>query len=285
MQRSVLLGLIGGDIGASRSPLLQETEARYQGLHLVYRLIDFKQRGLTIPDLGELLRWAEHFGFDGFNVTHPYKTAIIPLLHALSPQAEALHAANTIVLRDGQRYGHNTDWSGFAESVRRGLPGAVLRRVAQIGAGGAGSATAYAMLTLGTQHLAIHDLNTRRAEELAIRLQRLFPGRDVAAVASAPAALQDADGVVLATPVGMRGQPGVPFDPALLQTRLWVADVIYAPLETEMLTAARRLGCRTMNGGGMLSFQAASAFELFTGRRADAERMLECFHQSTTATR
>jgi shikimate dehydrogenase len=280
MQQSVLIGLIGSNIGASKSPLLQETEARQHGLQLVYRLIDFRQRGLTIPDLGELLRWAGHFGFDGFNVTHPYKTAIIPLLHSLSPEAAALNAANTIVLRDGRRHGHNTDWSGFAASVRRGLPGATLHRVAQIGAGGAGSATAYAMLTLGTQQLAIFDLNTQRAEELATRLRRLFAGRSIVAVASAEIALQDADGVVLATPVGMHGQPGMPFDPALLQSRMWVADVIYAPLETELLAHARQLGCRTMNGGGMLSFQAASAFELFTGIRPDAERMLECFRQA-----
>jgi hypothetical protein len=95
--------------------------------------------------------------------------------------------------------------------------------------------------------------------------------------------MQRADGVVLATPVGMVGHPGMPFDPALLRAHMWVSDVIYAPLETEMLAQARNLGCRTMNGGAMLCFQAARAFQLFTGMDADAERMLATFLHATGA--
>jgi shikimate dehydrogenase len=282
-RRSFLLGLIGSHIGASRSPVLHETEAARQGLQLVYRLVDFEQLGLAIPDLGDLLRWAENFGFDGFNVTHPYKSAIIPLLHSMSPEAEAMGAANTVVLRNGHRTGHNTDWFGFAAGLRRGLPGAAIGTVAQIGAGGAGAATAYAMLSLGTHQLRIFDINPLRAAELQQRLRQAFPGRDIVTVESAHAALADADGVVLATPVGMVGHPGMAFDPALLQSHLWLADVIYAPLETEMLAQARRLGCRTLNGGGMLSFQAARAFQLFTDHEADADAMLATFHRSTAA--
>jgi shikimate dehydrogenase len=276
-KRSVLLGLIGSHIGASKSPLLHETEAAHQGLHLVYRLVDFERLGLAIPDLGELLRWAENFGFDGFNVTHPYKTAIIPLLHEMSVEAIAIGAANTIVLKDGKRIGHNTDWFGFAEGVRRGLPGAALEVIAQAGAGGAGAATAYAVLTLGCKQLSIFDINRQRARDLAELLGRQFPDRRIVAAPTIDEAMQRADGVVLATPVGMVGLPGMPFDPALLRAHMWVSDVIYAPLETEMLAQARKLGCRTMNGGAMLSFQAARAFRLFTGMEADAERMLATF--------
>jgi shikimate dehydrogenase len=282
-RRSFLLGLIGSQIAASKSPALHETEAARQGLQLVYRLVDFERLGLAIPDLGELLRWAENFGFDGFNVTHPYKSAIIPLLHSMTPEAAAMGAANTIVLRDGHRAGHNTDWFGFAAGLQRGLPGVAIATVAQIGAGGAGAATAYAMLSLGTQQLNIFDINAARAEELQHRLQRVFPGRTVTTAGSAVEALANVDGVVLATPVGMAGHPGVPFDPALLNHQLWVADVIYAPLETELLAHARRLGCRTINGGGMLTFQAARAFQLFTGLEADAESMLATFNRFAAA--
>jgi shikimate dehydrogenase len=282
-RRSFLLGLIGSHIAASKSPALHETEAARQGLQLVYRLVDFERLGLAIPDLGELLRWAENFGFDGFNVTHPYKSAIIPLLHSMTQEAEAMGAANTIVLRDGHRAGHNTDWFGFAAGLQRGLPDVAIAAVAQIGAGGAGAATAYAMLSLGTQQLNIFDINAARAEELQARLRRVFPGRTIATAGTAAEALADVDGVVLATPVGMVGHPGVTFDPALLNSQLWVADVIYAPLETELLARARRLGCRTINGGAMLTFQAARAFQLFTGLEADAESMLATFKHFTAA--
>jgi shikimate dehydrogenase len=281
---SVLLGLLGGHIGASRSPLLHEAEARHHGLQLVYRLVDFIQLGITTPDLPMLLSWARRFGFDGFNVTHPYKAVIIPLLQSLSPEARALAAANTVLFREGAWHGHNTDWVGFAQSLRRDLPAAALDRVAQIGAGGAGTATAYALLTLGAQCVRIFDINAARSAELAARLSPLFPHRDIGAANSARAALAQASGVVLATPVGMAAHPGVPFDPALLRSEAWVADVIYAPLETELLAAARRLGCRTMNGGGMLTYQAAEAFRLFTGIAADADRMRECFHRAVAST-
>jgi shikimate dehydrogenase len=281
IERSLLLGLIGSHIGASKSPVLHETEAARQGLQLVYRLIDFERLGLVIPDLGELLRWAENFGFDGFNVTHPYKTAIIPLLHELSPEAMTIGAANTIVLRGGKRIGHNTDWYGFAEGVRRNLPDAVIARVAQAGAGGAGAATAYAMLSLGCKELSLFDIDAQRAHELAERLAPQFPDRLVTATASMATAIQDADGVVLATPVGMAGRPGMPFDHLLIHGHMWVADVIYAPLETAMLSHARVLGCRTMNGGAMLSFQAARAFQLFAGIEPDAEHMLQTFLRAT----
>jgi shikimate dehydrogenase len=275
--RSYLLGLIGSHIGASKSPVLHETEAARLSLQLVYRLVDFEERNLVIPDLGDLLKWAEHFGFNGFNVTHPYKGAIIPLLHSLSPEAEAMGAANTIVLHNGHRAGHNTDWYGFAAGLQHGLPGVAIQTVAQIGAGGAGAATAYAMLSLGTRILTIFDIERQHATNLRQRLQRVFPDRDIKVADTASDAVSRADGIVLATPVGMVGHPGVAFDPRLLQSRQWVADVIYAPLETEMLAHARSIGCRTINGSGMLIFQAVRAFKLFTGYEADAQAMRQTF--------
>jgi shikimate dehydrogenase len=278
-RRSVLLGLIGSHIGASKSPPLHEAEAARQGLQLVYRLVDFEQRGLVIPDLGDLLRWAEHFGFDGFNVTHPYKSAIIPLLHSMSPEAAAMGAANTVVLRDGHRAGHNTDWFGFAEGLRRGLPGVAQHTAAQIGAGGAGAATAYAMLSLGTHELVIFDIDLQHATDLQQRLRNVFPDRSILVAGTPEDAVSHADGVVLATPVGSAGCPGVAFDPRFLQSRHWVADVIYAPLETQMLAHARSIGCRTLNGSGMLTFQAVQAFKLFTDHEADADAMLATFRR------
>nr|WP_206606289.1 shikimate dehydrogenase [Steroidobacter cummioxidans] len=279
-KKSYLLGLIGSGISASRSPLLHEAEAAHHGIQLVYRLIDLKRLRIETDDLKHLLQWAETFGFDGFNVTHPYKATVIPLLHSVSSDANAIDAANTIVLQENRWMGHNTDWSGFAESVRRELPGVPTGRVAQIGAGGAGAATAYAMLRMGAGHVSIHDINLARATKLASDLQAQFPDRQVSVAAVAKDALTRADGVILATPVGSLNYPGMPFSPELITGNMWVADVIYTPLETPLLRAAREAGCRTINGSGMLIYQAAEAFRLFTGLTPDPLRMVRYFESS-----
>jgi shikimate dehydrogenase len=276
-RNALLLGLIGGGIQASRTPALHEQEAAAQGLRCLYQLIDIDRLKLTGAALGELLTAAERMGFAGVNVTHPCKQAVIPHLHALSDEAEALGAVNVVIFESGRRTGHNTDAPGFAESFRRGLAGVALARVVQIGAGGAGAAVAHAALGLGVGRLTLVDTDAARADALADRLnQRFGAGRAVAA-ARAEDALPAADGLINATPIGMVGHPGQPVPSALLRPALWVADVIYTPLETALLRSARALGCRTLPGGGMAVFQAVEAFRLFSGRAADAERMLAHF--------
>ncbi|MEV5324501.1 shikimate dehydrogenase [Nonomuraea sp. NPDC052634] len=270
---SYLIGLIGSGIGPSLSPPLHEREAAHHGLRYVYRLLDTDRLG---DDAGELLRTARRFGYDGLNITHPCKQAVIPHLDELSPDAAMLGAVNTVVF-DGERaVGHNTDWTGFAESFTRGLPGAPTRHVVQLGAGGAGAAVGHALLTLGADVLTVVDADPGRAAALADRLAerhgagRVRQGR----TADLPALLEGADGLLHATPTGMAHHPGMPLPAELLRPELWVADIVYRPLETELLKQARALGCRTLDGGGMVVFQAAHAFRLFTGRTPDAERML-----------
>lgn len=280
---SLLLGLIGSGIQASLSPALHEQEAAAQGLRAMYRLIDLDRLGLAPDALGELLTAAERMGFGGLNITYPCKQAVIPLLHDLSADARELGAVNTVVLRDGRRTGHNTDCSGFAEGFRRGLPGVERARVVQLGAGGAGAAVAHALLAEGVGRLAVFDVEAPRAAALAAGLcARFGAGRAVAgeAIGDAVAA---ADGLVNCTPVGMAKLPGMPLPAALLRPALWVAEIIYFPLETALLRAARDLGCRTLDGSGMAVFQAAGAFRLFTGREPDGERMLRHFAAMTAA--
>ena len=275
--RSVLAGLIGYGIQGSLTPAMHEQEGAAQGLRYVYRRIDLQALGLGAEALPELLTAAERMGFDGLNITFPCKQAVIPLLHELSDDAAALGAVNTVVLRDGRRIGHNTDASGFAEGFRRGLPGVGLGRVVQVGAGGAGSAVAQAAVGLGVQHLTVVDTEAERAERVAADVcARFGAGRAVAGTDLA-AALAAADGVINTTPVGMAKFPGTPVPKALLRPELWVAEIIYFPLETELLRDARALGCRTLTGGGMAVFQAVHAFRLITGLEPDAERMQRHF--------
>jgi shikimate dehydrogenase len=280
---AVLAGLIGQGIGASRSPALHEREAAAQGLRLVYRLIDLDVLRLGPEALPELLTAAARLGFAGVNITFPCKQAVIAHLDELSPDAAALGAVNTVVFRDGRRVGHNTDGSGFAEGFRRGLPGEARTQVVQLGAGGAGAAVAHALLAEGTGQLAIADTDPARAAALATDLNARFGAGRAVAAADLAAALAEAEGLVNCTPVGMTKLPGMPLPAELLHKRLWVADIVYFPLETELLRTARALGCRTLDGGGMAVFQAVGAFRLFTGREPDAARMLRHFAEMSAA--
>src|SRR5436190_2460334 len=264
------LGLIGAGIQKSRSPALHEGEAAAQGLRLTYELIDLDPLGMGVEALPQLLADAKRRGFAGLNITYPCKQAVIALLDELSPDARALHAVNTIVMRDGRLIGHNTDWSGFAEGFRRGLPDARLDCVVQLGAGGAGAAIAHAARQLGVRELTLFDIDHARAAELAASVAAKA-GTDLAA------AMHKADGLIHCTPTGMAKMPGLPLDAMLLEPRHWVAEIVYVPLETELLRVARARGCRTVDGGGMAVFQAAAAFRLFTGLEPDAERMLRHF--------
>ncbi|MFE2563939.1 shikimate dehydrogenase [Streptomyces mirabilis] len=271
-----LVGLIGSGIGPSLSPALHEREADRQGLRCLYRLIDIDVLGVGPEAVGDLVRAARDLGFDGLNITHPCKQLVIDHLDELAPQAAALGAVNTVVFEGGRAVGHNTDVTGFAASFARGLPDVPLERVVQLGAGGAGAAVAHAVLTLGAGHITLVDAMPDRAADLAAGLNRHFgAGRAAAATPDALGGLLGpADGVVHATPTGMAAHPGLPFPAELLHPGLWVAEVVYRPLETELLRTARAVGCATLDGGGMAVFQAADAFRLFTGREPDAVRML-----------
>ena len=271
-------GLIGAGIQASLTPAMHMREGAAQGFAYDYELIDLSRIGATPDDLPRLLDAAEERGLSGLNITHPCKQSVIPLLDDLSPQARDLGAVNTIVLHEGRRSGHNTDWWGFAESFRKGLPQADLSSALQLGAGGAGAATAYALLSLGLERLLVFDREGDRAEALARTMAALFPRAAIAVAETLAPAMRSVAGLVHATPTGMAKYPGLPLPADLLEARHWVAEVVYFPLETALLREARRRGCRTLDGGGMAVFQAVGAFRLFTGREPDAERMLAHFN-------
>lgn len=275
--RSILVGLIGAGIQASRAPRLHQQEGDAQGLRYLYRLIDLDVLGLSVEALPELLTAAERLGFTGLNITYPCKQAVIEHLHELDPDARAIGAVNTVLFRDGHRLGYNTDAPGFAESFRRSLADVRRDRVVQFGAGGAGAAVSHALLTLGAGRIVLIDLDRPRASDLAHALCARFGAGRAVASDDIAAAVADADGIVNTTPVGMAKFPGMALPADMLSPKRWVADVIYFPLETELLREARACGCRTLSGAGMAVFQAADAFRLFSGREPDAERMLRHF--------
>jgi shikimate dehydrogenase len=276
-RKSVQVGLIGAGIRASRSPHLHECEARAAGFVCSYQLIDLAQLGVGAEALPQLLDTAQKQAFAGVNITHPCKQSVIPLLDELSESAAIIGAVNTVIFSAGKRIGHNTDCWGFAESFRRGLADVMRNQVVLLGAGGAGSAAASAALQIGVTRLLIHDVDFTRAIALTERLRTRFGADRIAAVTDLSSAMTAADGLIQATPIGMLGHPRLPLPIELLRPAHWVAEIVYFPLETELLKLARLLGCRTLDGSGMAVFQAAEAFRLFTGVAPDHERMLRCF--------
>jgi quinate/shikimate dehydrogenase (NAD+) len=270
-----LVGLVGAGIGASLSPALHEREAEQHGLRYLYQLIDTDRLGLGADGVGALLGQARRLGYRGLNVTHPCKQEVVRHLDDLSPEAAAVDAVNTVVFEGGRAVGHNTDGVGFRQSFARRLPDVAIDGVVVLGAGGAGAAVASAVLDLGAGRVSLVDPDHARAVRLTGALRARFgPARAACAeVRDLPGTLSAADGLINASPVGMTGHPGIPLPVELLRPELWVADVVYRPLRTELLRRAHGAGCRTLDGGGMLVFQAAAAFRIFTGREPDADRM------------
>jgi shikimate dehydrogenase len=276
-QPQLLLGLIGAGIQHSLTPAMHEHEGGKHGLRCLYQIIDLDQLKVGVEALPRLLDAAQALGFAGLNVTYPAKQAVIPLLDELCDDARAIGAVNTVVFKDGRRIGHNTDWWGFMEGFRRSLPDAALGRVVQLGAGGAGAATAHAALNMGVQQLMLFDVDQARAAALAASLCERFGSGRASASADLGAAMAAAEGLIHATPTGMAKHPGLPLPASLLRPAHWVSEIVYFPLQTALLQEATRIGCRTMTGGGMAVFQAVRAFELFTGIAPDATRMQRHF--------
>jgi quinate/shikimate dehydrogenase (NAD+) len=281
MQQRTLIGLIGGNIQKSLSPALQEDACAAAGLTGHYHLMDLDV--LPGRSLQSLLDAARVAGFAGVNVTYPCKEGVLALLDEVSPEARQIGAVNTVTFaRDGRTAGYNTDRVGFRRAFEDTFEHEAIAGKAAllVGCGGAGRAVAFALFDLGVGTLLLHDKDTGRAPRLAGALASQFGAGRTRAVTDVEGALSEAAGVVNATPVGMLGIPGIPLPLDVVASRHWVADVIYTPLETDLVKGARAKGCKVMGGAGMCVHQAAETFRLFTGRTANLERMRRIFAEA-----
>ncbi|KJC42214.1 shikimate dehydrogenase [Bradyrhizobium sp. LTSP857] len=273
----LLTGLIGAPIAHSASPAMHERAAEALGLRGHYQLIEVA--GADAAGLGMMLEGVRRLGFAGVNVTFPYKEAVVPLLDELAPAAAAMGAVNTVVVKDGRLIGHNTDTTGFAHAVTP-LLAPTGNAVAVIGTGGVGKAIAFALASLKVADIRIFDSEPVRAERLAALLAKQGGARVATSVEDA---LDGATGLVNGTPVGMLPNRETPVAPALLRENLWVADAVYSPLITPLLAAAQAKGARIMTGRELAIYQAADAFELFTGLAPSTEVMGEAFDEVMAA--
>jgi shikimate dehydrogenase len=283
-RRRVLVGLIGANIMGSPSPALHADAFAAAGIDGYYHLIDIDH--LAERRLPRLLDAVKVAGFAGTNVTFPFKQEILPLLDRIDAEAAEIGAVNTVTIAsDGSTSGYNTDRIGFRLSFEEGLglASAEGATVVLVGAGGAGSAVAFALMDLGVATVILHDRDRGRASALIEALKARFGGDRCRLGGDLEREIAAADGVINATPQGMRGFPGNPIPVVALRNAHWAADVIYTPIETEFIKAATAKGARVLTGGGMCVHQAGEAFRLFTGMDADIARMHRTFAAALAA--
>lgn len=253
---ALILGLLGHPLGHSVSPEVHEAALTALGLPGVYVPFD-----LEFSSVEPLLREAERLRIRGLNVTIPYKETVAGLVDELDADAEALHAVNTIVFRDGWAKGHNTDVYGFRISLRSLGIRMGSRSALVLGAGGAAKAVVHVLLREGAL-VQVANRTPSRAETLASSFDGTI---DVVSMEDLKAA-GPWDILVNATPVGTNGGDSAPFvDDAVLRKVRFVYDLVYNPPDTLLLQAARRLGIKGTSGLDMLLHQASKSFELWTG--------------------
>lgn len=256
-----LAGVIGHPIGHSRSPALHGHWLRQYGVDGHYVPLDIHP-----DDLAGCLQSLPRMGFRGANVTIPHKEAALRLADDVTDLARRIGAANTLSFHDGRLHADNTDAVGFIANLRDGCAGWDPRSgpAVVLGAGGAARAVVVGLLDAGAPEIRVLNRTRSRADALvALDPARVVSG-DWAAV---PAALSDAALLVNTTSLGMTGQPPLALDLSSLPRSAVVTDIVYTPLETALLGAARARGCAVVDGLGMLLHQAVPGFERWFGVR------------------
>jgi len=273
------VGLIGYPLGHSISPALHQ--AAFAALGIEGRYETWETPPEALADRVNALRSEDVLGA---NVTIPHKEAVIELLDGTTDLAAKSGAVNTIVNRAGRLSGHNTDVIGFARALEQDARfDARGARAAVLGAGGAGRAVALALLEARAGLTFVADIVPHRAEALVESLRSLAPAGTtlVWGYWDSPAFRQTLAGcqlLVNCTPVGTRGgdsEGQSPLSTDLIPKDVLVFDLVYNPPETPLMAAARERGCRVSSGLGMLVYQAAESFRLWTGRKPPMESMLQ----------
>lgn len=265
-----LAAVIGSPVRHSLSPRLHNAAFAALGLDWVYVALE-----VAPGDVASALAGVRALGIAGLSVTTPHKEAVAQACDRLSDDAATLGAVNCVVPVGGELVGHNTDGPGFVASVLASGATVEGARCVVLGAGGAARAISLSLARSGASDVAVVNRTAARAEQAVAPLGATGRVVDAADPAEVAAALSAADVVVNATTVGM-GDPGpdeLPVDPAPLHGGQVVVDIVYRPLETPLLAAARHQGATAINGVPMLVHQAAVAFELWTGATAPVEVM------------
>ncbi|MBN3525850.1 shikimate dehydrogenase [Paenibacillus apiarius] len=267
---TALYAVIGDPIKHSKSPLMHNAALRSMNVNGIYAAFH------VLPhELEQAVQGIRALGIGGVNVTIPHKERVMAYLDDIDESAQVIGAVNTIVRRGGKLIGYNTDGLGYVRSLKEEMmPDLSAARILLIGSGGAARGIAYALLKEGCQELSIANRTVERAQALADDLSPYGQIRVVPLLEAPDIDAEQADIVINTTSVGMHPDvEAIPLNPDWLQAHLIVSDIVYNPLDTALLQAARRTGCRTHSGLGMFVYQGAIAFEMWTGKQAPAELM------------
>lgn len=272
--KTKVVGVFGDPVEHSLSPSMHN--AAFAALDLDWVYVPFHVKPEALCDA---VRGVAALGMAGVNVTVPHKVRVMEHLDEIDDEARLIGAVNTIVNRSGRLVGYNTDGRGFLRSLKR-QGGAEPKgaRVVILGAGGAAQAIACSLALHGAARVTVANRTRSKAEALADRISAHTSAEGVSLEAKELAPkLAEADILVHTTSLGMYPHHDVPpaVPPELLSPTTLVCDIVYTPRETSLIAAARSRGCRVVTGEGMLAYQGAIAFELWTGREAPEKVMLE----------
>jgi len=274
------LGLIGVGIDRSRAPALHRLAGRLCGIDVTYNLLEPTSSQPTAFD--EALARCPSQGYQGVNVTHPFKERACGLVHAAADEVRRLGAINTIRFGAGaQTEGFNTDYSGFKRAFSVRFPNRAPGSAAIVGAGGVGRAIAFGLVDLGAEELRLFDQDAEKSKRLAVALRGLAGTRIVVCEALAEAT-NGADGLVNATPIGMHQHPGTPIPRNLIGGHAWAFESIYTPAVTRFAQDATDAGIAVLGGYELFFYQGVDAFEIFAGVRVDEARLREALAQAVS---
>ncbi|UCC60460.1 MAG: shikimate dehydrogenase [Dehalococcoidia bacterium] len=282
------VGLIGRGLKHSISPQFQQAAFDHLGLDVHYEIWDTEENEL--PSIVEGLRRPPKLGA---NVTIPYKEAVLPLLDEVDSNAAGIGAVNTIVNYNGKLAGHNTDSSGFMMAMEKeGGFNPIGKTAVLLGSGGVARAASFVLISAGIKSLVVTDIIAEKMHGLVVDLKRVQAGgreslTEIMALSADDPRYRDAvsgcDLLVNCTPIGMKHsttEGRSPIEADLIPKGALVYDLVYNPLETVLMKAARESGAHALHGLSMLVYQGAAAFELWTEREAPIDIMMDAARKS-----
>lgn len=269
--KTEIYGIIGNPVGHSFSPRMHSNAFRHLGINSVYLPFPIHE-----SDLPHLLRSFDILGIKGFNVTVPYKEAIVPFLTELDSSAELLGSVNTVIKTKKGWKGFSTDGSGFVRALTERGVNPTTRKMLLVGAGGSAKAVALAMVGTGISEIHLQNRTESKAHALANLIAKI---NDSVRIKINPEHSESYDILVNSTSVGMDGE-NCPVADEFIGASSYIVDIIYNPPQTPLLAKAQSLKRPCDNGLGMLLYQGIEAFEIWTGRKAPVEIMEKSLKKS-----
>jgi shikimate dehydrogenase len=268
-----LLGIIGWPVKHSLSPFLHNRTIEEFRLNCVFVPLSVPRKFFK-----EAMMGVRALGFTGLSITIPYKNAAVKHLDEMSKEASIIGAVNTVLLRKDKLFGYNTDAYGFSESLRiDGHMDVAGKTVTVIGAGGVSRAISTVCVLNGASSINLTDIVKNRCAGLCKRLSKIESATKIQQVYAEDSTLEGAvkksDILINATPLGMNIDDPLPIPTELIHPNSLVFDAIYNVENTSILRKTKKMGCKTLNGLGMLAYQAAFAFEIWTGMRPNVDTM------------